>query len=206
MIYKIQTFYFQYQLKINFDTRKFLIDTENKKFGFYISSYDRYKYTLFIDLIYDKMDALSLDHTIVVEPNSFKDEVFKEFKSYTNDIYPCEIYNFSDLNRVELFDKSRTDENRIYTIQDKSGDALWGAIGGSLLSKTRFNEYATAGAIIGASGERKITENVKRDTHIEFCVTLYLNDIKHPYESFSVKNENKLHEFIGALEYIKNNK
>lgn len=190
---------------IELSTCDFIIDTEHKTFCFFKPScISTQYYNLVDDLIYKKFNLREKQYEIDI--NNVKDEIYRELSSNTYNAYEGKIYNFSDLNRVEFIDKSRTDEKRTYTMEDKSGDAFWGAVGGSLLSETIFNEYATAGAIIGASGERKITENVERSTDIELCVNVYLNDIDNPYKTFTFKNEDELREFIGALEYIKNNK
>lgn len=192
---------------IELSTCDFIIDTEHKTFSFFKPSCISTTYSNLVDdLIYKKFNLREL-HKNKIDINNVQEEVYKELTSNTYDTCECnKIYNFRDLNRVELIDKSRTDEKRTYTMESKSGDAFWGAVAGSMLSETIFNEYATAGAVIGASGERNITENVERNTHIELSVTVYLNDINNPYETFTFTNENELREFIGALEYIKNNK
>lgn len=197
---------FKISKNIQLNSCNFIIDVENKTFGFFTPSFYYVAYEdMIYELVYKKFDLKEQPQNII-DINSLKEEIYNILESNTYDFCECKVYNFSDLNRVEFIDKSRTDEKRTYTMESKSGDAFWGAVGGSLLSETIFNEYATAGAIIGASGERKVTENVERDTHIEFCVNVYLNDIENPYETFTFNNENKLREFIGALEYIKNNK
>lgn len=184
----------------------FIVDVENKTFTFFTSSFCSTAYHNVVDdLVYKRFDLRKL-HEGTIDINSLKEEIYSKLASKTYNYNECKVYSFSDLNRVEFIDKSRTDEKRTYTMESKAGNALLGAVAGSMLSETIFNEFATAGAVIGASGERKITENVERSTHIELCVNVYLNDIDMPYQTFTFKSENKLREFIGALEYIKNNK
>ena len=90
-------------------------------------------------------------------------------------------------------------------MESKSGDALMGAFIGEMFSETVFDNYGTIGAIVGASGERKITENVDKKTNFAVCVNVYLNDINESYKSFTFTSESAVREFVGILEYIKNN-
>lgn len=178
----------------------FMIDTINKKFLFYTPR-------IIITGLEEEVAKMLENGTVTMSEitNALStNSVPTQFEGLYK--FSLKLYNFKDLNKIEFIDKTKTNETRTYTMEDKSGDALWGAVAGSMLSETIFDEYATAGAIIGASGERKITENVERDTHVEFCINLYLNDIDEPYKSFTLSYEDEVRQFVGILEYIKNNK
>lgn len=179
---------------------EFFIDTKNKKFIFYSPCYEDF---------YKPIEKMLIENIIsltAIKQVTSKNNLPKEIKDLYVSCKIPKIYDFVDMNRFEVIDKTTTDEKRSYTMESNSGKALMGTIVGSMLSETVFEEYATAGAIIGASGERKITENVEKKINYEFCVNIYLNDINESYKSFTFTKEDDLRNFVGILEYIKNNK
>ena len=177
-----------------------IVDDKNKKFLFYSPRYcDFYKP---IKKMLEN-GTLTINELEQIKSKNNLPSLIKDL--YVPYTFP-KVYNFNDLNRVDVIDMTTTDETRSYTMESKSGDALMGAIAGSLLSETIFNEYAAAGAVIGASGERKITENVDKKISYEFRVNIYLNDINESCKSIKLYREYELRELIGTLEFIKNNK
>lgn len=177
-----------------------MVDITNKKFLFYSANLGNF------DKKIERMlenGALTINELEQVKSKDNLPALIKNL--YAPYMFP-KLYNFNDLNRVDVIDMTTADETRSYTMESKSGDALMGAIAGSLLSETIFNEYAAAGAVIGASGERKITENVDKKISYEFRVNIYLNDINESCKSIKLYREYELRELIGTLEYIKNNK
>lgn len=109
-------------------------------------------------------------------------------------------------SKVQFVDKTTVDENRTYTMESNAGNAMLGAIVGSMFDRTVFDNNAITGAMIGASGARRITEKVDRTVNTAFDVILYFNDINNLSHTIRFYNESDLREFIAVLEYIMNNK
>lgn len=150
---------------------------------------------------------------------------FKTGKAYPEDIsnslsvgiFPSELYEFYEtpkikicpfgyITKVEFIDRTTVDENRTYTLESNMGSTMLGAIVGSMFDTTVFDNNAITGAMIGASGARRITEKVEKTVNTAFDVILYFNDINNLSQTIRFYNEQELREFIAVREFIINNK
>lgn len=116
------------------------------------------------------------------------------------------IYPFSHITKIEFIDRTTVDENRTYTLESNAGSAMMGAIIGSMFDNTVFDNNAITGAIIGASGARRISEHVDRTVNTAFDIIIYYNDIDNLSQTIRVYNESELREIIAVFEYIMNNR
>lgn len=163
---------------------------------------------------YEGIDYTQSILNILQEGNIYPEDIIEAFE---NGIFPRELQDiftvpkvrilpFSHLTKVQFVDKTTVDENRTYTMESNAGNAMLGAIVGSMFDRTVFDNNAITGAMIGASGARRITEKVDRTVNTAFDVILYFNDINNLSHTIRFYNESDLREFIAVLEYIMNNK
>lgn len=113
-------------------------------------------------------------------------------------------FQYKDLIKVDIIDKTNISTQKTYTMQSKMGDSILGACVGDLLLGPLNG--ASAGAIIGSSGKREIVENTKTTKRILFQVVLYLNSLDMPNITLDIHSESELREVTSVLEYILNNK
>lgn len=163
---------------------------------------------------YEGIDYTQSILNILQEGNIYPEDIIEAFE---NGIFPRELQDiftvpkvrilpFSHLTKVQFVDKTTVDENRTYTMESNAGNAMLGAIVGSMFDRTVFDNNAITGAMIGASGARRITEKVDRTVNTAFDIILYFNDINNLSQTIRFYNEAELREFIAVLEYIMNNK
>ena len=123
-------------------------------------------------------------------------------------------FNYNDLIKVDFADKTTINEEKTYTIHGREDEAWLGAIIGDMFSDTvvtrwgefKINSYADVGAIIGASGDREITENVNKTVNARYDITLYINDLHTSNLTITVTDENLAKEIFATLNYILCNK
>lgn len=109
-------------------------------------------------------------------------------------------FNYKDLIRYDLIDNSTTTQTATSITKSNAGKALGGAAIAGLL----FNN-ATAGAIIGGSGQRKTETTFKTSVKNSYQIVIYLNSLEDPIITINTGSRNKVNEIISMLEYILRN-
>lgn len=177
----------------------FFADDIRKEFGLYK------EIKIFSDKVYQILQTLA-DDKLDLFFEDLENDRLPQCLENCYDLGMFQSYNFEDLVKIDFVDKSYVDKHRTYTIESKADSAYFGALIGDILNSNVFDNYDVTGAIIGASGERKITEKIRKTKSVSFDVTMYFNNLNTPVQTVTVYDETKLRELLGALEYIINNK
>lgn len=207
---------------INYHTGEYLIiDNTKKNFYFIATKSTMFDKSKLMEVI-EKNELHSLDGFELMLNDPEHHRLYKDYSalnaltssSLQQNPFIKSEFSYGDLIKVDFTDKTTVDEEKTYTIQGREDEALLGAIIGDMFSTktvTRFGEfktdsYAEVGAIIGASGEREVTENVKKTVNCKFEITLYLNNLDCTNLTITIENENLAKEIFATFNYILCNK
>ena len=113
----------------------------------------------------------------------------------------CTVHqaNYSEILRYSFLDKSTSTQVATSTTSSNSGKALGGAIASQVLIGN-----ATAGAVIGGSGQRTTETTYKTKVNNKYQITIYLNRLQDSVLTINLTSGNTTNEIISTLEYILN--
>ena len=113
----------------------------------------------------------------------------------------CTVHqsNYSEILRYSFLDKSTSTQVATSTTSSNSGKALGGAIASQVLIGN-----ATAGAVIGGSGQRTTETTYKTKVINKYQITIYLNRLQDSVLTINLTSGNTTNEIISTLEYILN--
>jgi hypothetical protein len=117
----------------------------------------------------------------------------------SNPIITTQKALFSEILRYNFLDNSTQTQSSISKTSSNSGKAL----GGAVVSKLLIND-ATAGAVIGGSGERVTKTKSKTTINPNYQLTIYLNRLDNSVITINTTSGDIMNEIIATLEYILN--